>query len=78
MNDIINFDFNIDFNLKKDNLLLVYNNKDELLGCITAEDDCYYFQKDYTFDRYREYNSIVELLLREEIYKGYIKMLKTN
>lgn len=78
MNDIINFDFNIDFDLKEGNLLLVYNDKNELLGSITSNDGYYYFQEDYVLDTYYGYGSITELLIREEIYKGYIKMLKTN
>ena len=78
MNDIINFDFNVDSDLGEDSLLLVYSDKDKLLGCIITNNDYYYFQKDYVFDTYYKYNSIAELLIGEEIYKGYIKKLKTN
>ena len=78
MNDIIDFDFNVDSDLGEDSLLLVYNDKDKLLGCIITSNDYYYFQKDYFLDNYNEYTSIMELLIKEEIYKGYIKKLKTN
>ena len=78
----IPFDFSLGITLEKfRGILLVYDKKERLVGYIATYDGKYTLQTSFEFYtpydvEDKEYDSIVSLLVDNEIKEGYINVLK--